>query len=400
VVYTIETDEQIEQALARHTAAGRLSESDRNLIDEYVLELSSASKIGGQRKYTIINELVLFRRFAGCDYKDLTTPGALKAIQALKTGNSSKGKPFSPKTLQTVIVVVRAFLLWLVENNYATLNSEKIKKIAPPRPPKTTHRPEDLLTREDIKKLIDAAYTSRDRAFIATLYESGMRIIELAHIRWKDLAFEPPYGVRVYIPDTKNNQTRYVRLLMAASYLATWRNDSKMTGPDDMVFVSRQDTPLTYQNALVITKTLGERAGFEKRISPHLFRHSRITHLIQNNTQESIIKKMMWNNLDTKMFGVYVSLSDDDIDKELADKAGIRLKHVKPDISLEPIQCQGCGELNGPTHQFCSQCGKPLTPEARANVEEVIAYAQAQPEYAHVQEMLQRMVQEMTRKNQ
>ena len=70
-------------------------------------------------------------------------------------------------------------------------------------------------------------------------------------------------------------------------------------------------------------KMAAERAGLEKRVHLHLFRKSRATHMIQQNYQESVIKKMLWGNLDTPMFETYVVLSEADIDAEILGRAGI-----------------------------------------------------------------------------
>ena len=99
-----------------------------------------------------------------------------------------------------------------------------------------------------------------------------------------------------------------------------------------------------YQNARNLVFRTVKRAGIQKKVTPHLFRHSRITHLVNSGLQESVIKKMMWNNLDTQMFKTYVSLSEGDIDNALAEKAGISIK--KKTQSLEPKECPFWWELN------------------------------------------------------
>jgi hypothetical protein len=64
-------------------------------------------------------------------------------------------------------------------------------------------------------------------------------------------------------------------------------------------------------------------AGVQKHVTPHIFRHSQITYLIQQRYNESIIKKMMWGNITTAMFSTYAHLTDVDIENEVAQKHGI-----------------------------------------------------------------------------
>ena len=64
------------------------------------------------------------------------------------------------------------------------------------------------------------------------------------------------------------------------------------------------------------------RAGISKPVNPHMLRHARATHMVQDGYQESHIKKSLWNNLNTKMFLTYVSLGEEAIDWEFLGKAG------------------------------------------------------------------------------
>jgi len=112
-----------------------------------------------------------------------------------------------------------------------------------------------------------------------------------------------------------------------------------------------------------VIKRTAERAGITKRVSPHLFRHSRITHLIQQNFQESVIKQMMWGNLNTNMFRTYASLSNADIDDEVLDRYNVKKKEASKTDKLEPRQCPNCLKIHAPTTKYCA-CGMPLCLEA------------------------------------
>lgn len=371
-----------------------INQSDTIILKQFLQEQSLISGAGLGRTKNLLYHMYRFRKAAGVPFDTLTLPMVYAGIQELIAAKKENGEPFSSHVTRQNVASVKTFLLWMIQEEYLNLPEEKIKKIKPPRITHTPPKSEELLTADEVKAMINAGLSPKDQAFIAILYETGCRVSEIARLTWKDLIFNPPYGIKCYVRDEKVGTTRYVRLLSSVSYLATWKNCSPKNGDDDPVFIARDGTAIKYDLALYTVRKLAKRAGITKHVHPHLFRYSRITHLINSGVQESIIKKMMWNNLSTQMFSVYVSLGEEDIDRELGQNAGIKVRGpVKK--ALDPIQCQGCGELNGPTHQFCSQCGKPLTADARASVDEVIAYAQAQPEYAQVQQMLHDMVAQM-----
>jgi hypothetical protein len=124
---------------------------------------------------------------------------------------------------------------------------------------------------------------------------------------------------------------------------------------------------LTYDQIRRRLVMAARRAGVTKRIHTHLFRKSRITHMIQQNFQESIIKQMMRGNLNTQEFRTYAVLCESDIDAEILDKAGIKRKADQVDL-LAPRPCPQCHTVGGPGSRFCSVCGQALTAEAAADI--------------------------------
>ena len=393
-----ENPETIAIMFEKYRKEEAINQSDTIILKQFLQEQTMSSGAGIGRSKNLLYHLYRFRKATGVPFEALTLPVVYDGIQTLIAAKKKNGEPFSSHVTKQNVASVKTFLLWMIQESYLTLPEEKIKKIKTPKLTANPLRSDDLLTAEEVTAMINAGLSVKDRAFISILYETGCRVSEVARLTWKDLVFNPPFGIKCYVADEKVGTTRYVRLLSSVSLLSTWKNMTPKPGDDDPVFITRTGDPMNYDLALWTVRKLAKRAGIQKNVHPHLFRHTRITHLIASGVQESVIKKMMWNNLNSQMFSVYVSLGEEDIDRELAQNAGIKMKDPQKKF-LDPIQCQGCGELNGPTHQFCSMCGKPLTPDARATVDEITAYAKAQPEYAQVQAMLQRMIEDMTGQN-
>jgi hypothetical protein len=223
---------------------------------------------------------------------------------------------------------------------------------------------EQMLTEAEVKRMIESCKISRDRAIIAMLYEGGFRIGELGKLRWDQVKFND-WNVVVNVNE-KTGFPRYIPLVMARPYLAQWKNDypGEIHEQGYVFLTNNQHRQLQYAGVAKQLRVNAERAGIKKHLTPHLFRHSRITHLIQQGYNESIIKKMMWGNINTDMFAVYAHLTDNDIEAEIARKNGILSQtQKKAEHSLEPRQCSRCFVINAPTCNFCATCGLPLTEE-------------------------------------
>lgn len=307
-------------------------------------------------------DLVNWRRFLRSPYEKCTIEDIFQAINLMQVSPSARGGQLKQNTKHDYVVALRQFLYWLIENGHSSIRKEKVQKIRVPPVDMTTTTPDQILTTVEIKAIIMACQgsrdRSRDRALIATLYETGCRVGELARLTWKDLVFDN-HGVKVSINDTKTNKIRFVRLVMAKEYLIQWRNDTHGgREPNDPVFItSKQFLPLDYGAVRMILKRAANRAGIKKRVHLHLLRKSRITHLLRDGLPETVVKEIMWGNSSTDMIRTYARLSTDDIDSAVLAHYGIEKKDDKKRDSLSLYYCPLCGTANPPTNQYCSKCG-------------------------------------------
>jgi len=353
-------DRSISKALER----GQITPDDADVITRYTTEREARAGISAVRVKKITSTLVSWRRFLAVPYQDLTIQALDSAILAMKNGTNIKGQPYTRNAQHDYIRILRQFVLWMIAEKVVKIPRRKVEEIKIPSVDTDTSRPEDLLTRAEVLELIEAAANPRDKALIALFYEAGCRVGELARLQWRDLKFEDQW-VEVTITDAKSKNKRHSCLVMAKEYLARWKDATKYQAPEDRVFVSMQDgAPIEYITVRRILDRLQEKTTITKRLNPHLFRKSRITHLVAENYQESIIKKTMWNNLNTKMFQTYVKLGKDDINAEMLAKAGVKKRKVVEENPLAPRPCGRCHFVNAPTARFCNLCGFELTEEA------------------------------------
>jgi len=116
-----------------------------------------------------------------------------------------------------------------------------------------------------------------------------------------------------------------------------------------------------------LLKRATEKAGITKPVSPHIFRHTRITDLMRMGVSEQSIKMMAWGSVSTGMLKIYAHLTVGDVENEMNQFYGINPENklsTVPNIAT-PIQCERCGLINPKLHEFCGGCAAPLPASAR-----------------------------------
>ena len=153
--------------------------------------------------------------------------------------------------------------------------------------------PTDLLSPEEIEKLLEACAHPRDKALVSLLYDSGCRISEILTLRWGHITFES-WGAALTVHG-KTGTRRVVVVGNSIPYLLAWKEIHPLGGqPEAPVFVGQNaagskqggaDEAMNYASARRVIKMAAEHAGLRKRIHPHLFRHTRATELAKRVTK-------------------------------------------------------------------------------------------------------------------
>ena len=166
--------------------------------------------------------------------------------------------------------------------------------------PKLGRKLPDTLDVNEINNLLDAIDHSkpegaRNRAILEVLYSSGLRVSELINLRKTNLFLEAGF-IRVI---GKGNKERLVPIgSEAIKYLNIYLEQSRVhieikPGEEDMVFLNRRGKRLTRVMIFTIIKNLAAAAGLNKKISPHTFRHSFATHLIEGGADLRAVQEML-----------------------------------------------------------------------------------------------------------
>jgi len=276
-------------------------------------------------------------------------------------------KDYSDWTKHDYKVAVKKFYKWLRDTEEYPAEVKWIKTTVKRRNGKL---PEGLLTEEEVKKLIEAANNSRDKALISVLYESGCRASELLSLKLKNVEFDK-YGCIILV----NGKTgmRRIRLITSAPYLRNLINDhlhkDDPNFPLWIVLGNNTDKGIIYTTLRHILERVADRVNFKKDVNPHHFRHSRATFLANHLTEAQLCEYLGWVK-GSDMPSTYVHMSGRDIDNAVKKIHGlIEEKEKKPSV-LAPKICSRCEESNPPTSKFCNKCSLALDFKIALDLEE------------------------------
>lgn len=225
----------------------------------------------------------------------------------------------TPRSQARVLSGVRSFFRFLVLDG--VVESDPTELLEWPSLPE--HLPV-VLTLEEIDRIEDSidlskAEGARNRAIIEVLFSCGLRVSELVNMKLSDLYLED----RVLLVRGKGNKERLVPVSnKAIADLKRWffdRNLMKIKlGEDDYVFLNRRGAHLTRTMILIMVKRQAEEAGIKKTISPHTFRHSFATALLQGGADLRSIQAMLGHEkIDTTL--VYTHISNEQLRKAILE---------------------------------------------------------------------------------
>ena len=204
-------------------------------------------------------------------------------------------KTINPRSQARLISGLRSFFDYMIFEGYRKDNPMELIES-----PKLGRKLPDTLSVEEIDELIRAidlstAEGERNRALLETLYGCGLRVSELVELKISDLFFDEQFikvtgkgSKQRFVPVSPHTQ-RYINL-----YTGEVRPHVPVQkGHEDYVFLNRRGRKLSRAMIFTIIKDLGEKAGIKKNISPHTFRHSFATHLLENGADLRAIQQML-----------------------------------------------------------------------------------------------------------
>ena len=220
----------------------------------------------------------------------------------------------------------------------------------------------DVLSEEEVLQLVECADGIRNKATLMVLWETGCRVGELVSC---DMADYIQVGEHVKLVLTGKTGTRERELVMALPYMQRYIEQHPHKGkPDKPLFISKNhlrfNERITRDGVVEIIKQAKEKAGIQKRITPHIFRHSRASYLAPFLNEMEMRLYFGWTK-DSTMPAIYIHLSGKQVNDKYRGVVTGEKKELEPkrSVFLER-KCPRCGEMNVSHAIYCFRCYMPI----------------------------------------
>jgi integrase/recombinase XerD len=202
-------------------------------------------------------------------------------------------KNLTARSQARLISSLRSFYDWLVQEGMITDNPcDNVDA------PKIGRNIPDVLSEEEVSRLIDIVDTStwfglRDRAILEVMYGCGLRVSEAVNLKISGLFLDEGF-IRII---GKGNKERLIPIGDMAIEALLIYLEARILPADrtseDIVFLNRYGRPLSRISMFKIIRSLAQLAGIRRDISPHIFRHSFATHLIEHGADLRVVQEML-----------------------------------------------------------------------------------------------------------
>jgi len=241
-----------------------------------------------------INDINKLTSFLEEKYKKLP-PEKVKLEHLKSFVEYINDKGVSPRTQARTISGIKSFFKYLLMEGKIIADPTSLLES-----PKVGRKLPDVLSMDEIDMLIDAIDLNkpegqRNKAMLETLYSCGLRVSELVNLKISNLFFDQGF-VKV---EGKADKERLVPISGKAIeeitlYLGNYRKTLKISkDSENILFLNRRGKKLSRVMIFTIIKGLAEKVGLNKKISPHTFRHSFATHLINGGADLRAVQEML-----------------------------------------------------------------------------------------------------------
>src|SRR3989338_1492877 len=258
-------------------------------------QLETELKLRGFSDKTVKSYLFYNSKFLGFTNKspEAVTEEDIKAYLAHLMGDKKK----NAATVALVRAALKFYYDGVLKKNIVTLKTPKIQKKLP-----------TVLTRDEVKRLLESAPTQKSRLIMMMLYSSGLRVSECCSLKVNDLEIAQKVG---WVRDGKGGKDRI--FILSEGIIEGLINyiNGKNT---EHIFTNKEGRPLSARNIQKIVGTAAKRAGISKGVSPHTLRHSFATHHLESGESIRKIQELLGHsNLQTTQ--IYTKVSTEELRK-------------------------------------------------------------------------------------
>jgi len=260
---------------------------------QFKLYLKLEKKLADNSISAYLNDVSKLQKYVE-EFEGDILPTQLNHIH-IKTFIYQMAQWVSPHTQARLLSGLRLFFKYLFLENLIEIDPTGLLES-----PKLQRKIPEVLSLEEIDRIIAAIdLTSpegeRNRSIIETLYGCGLRVSELVNLKLSDLFFEEGF-IKVtgkgdkqrFVPISPYTQ-KYLEIYI--HHIRAHQNIDPLHS--DIVYLNRRGKKLTREMIFLITKQLAQKAGIDKKVSPHSFRHSFATHLLENGAGLRAIQMLL-----------------------------------------------------------------------------------------------------------
>ena len=258
-------------------------------------------------------KLLHFLEEEGLEVREVT----YEDLQQLVAGLHDIG--IHPRSQARIISGIKSFYKFLLIDGYIQTDPTELLET-----PKVGMKLPEILSVEEIDRILASidlttAEGQRNRAMLEVLYSCGLRVSELISLRISDIYPEEEF-IRV---EGKGSKERLLPISKTAlreiqNYLYYRGEQVVKRGAEDILFLNRRGAPLTRVMVFIIIKRQAELAGIHKNISPHTFRHSFATHLLEGGANLRAIQEMLGHEKITTT-EIYTHIDREFLRREILD---------------------------------------------------------------------------------
>jgi integrase/recombinase XerD len=329
-----------------------LTESQLKTLNEFDDRNKGIRRIKPQTRLNYLKVLQLLGRETKKNYKNMLPEDITKFI--------SGRNHLKDNTINNYKIGFTNFFEWLKKNDI--IDALKEIKIFKNGKNGFISR-QDLLTDEELKKMIDIAPRLRDKIIILLISETGLRADEAVNLRIGDIEFKGDYGeLTVRISKTDQRTIPFIKsvpLLQQHIDLHPFKEDKS-----SFLFLTdttnHKNKPFLPVRIYYIVKAAAKRAGITKRVWAHQLRHIAATNYLKMGMGEAMAKKLLGLSSNSDMLARYGHLVSGDAINTLKQNAGMDIKQEKENSVLNVKVCPRCNTNNHYNSKHCSKCWLPL----------------------------------------
>ena len=327
---------------------------DKQLVERFARDCK-ANGTGFARLVKLVRNLAIIGDMLGKPFQEATIEDMKRIVYHFEVSE------YSVWTKHDVKVILKQFYRWLDGEDYPKIVKWICTTIPHKEKPLTNES--ELLSEDEVNKIIAIADHPRNKAIIAILAESGARVGEIGNLTIGQVKVDASGTVLTVSGKTGR---RRLRIISATPYLLRWLDihpDKENPNAPLWINIGTKDyhKQMTYEGIRKVLIEVFKKAGIKKRCHPYIFRHSRASQLARHLTEFQMNSYFGWIQ-GSRMPAMYVHISGKDLDEDI-----LRINGLKPGekpIAYKPQlrACPRCQEINSANALYCCKCAEIVDP--------------------------------------